>query len=450
MNLGVRWDYAAGLPMDQSKSRNFQLLQAAGQAGLLSGYPLLSDFGKTPHGDTDNVQPRLGVVYDLRGNGRDIVRGGWGIYTDFAYTAANLLTAALDALGGGGITYQSAPPTNPAGLLKQDGTLFRVTDPIDTIAYLNVLDPTKPVAGEVASPRLEQPYSRQTTVGWEHAVGSAASVRLDYARVEGRDLNMRVRPNVLVNGRLALADVGVQPPNNNFRVAISKGQSLYNAMIVGVRQRMSHHVDLDASYTLAKATSSIGTAYDEVAQNIIQNVADPFNAMQNAPSTRTDARHRVTISAIVEAPFGIRVAPVIFYRSALPVTTIDQQDPNLDGNRNDPTALAYNFVGVNADGTPRLEEAGPCTVINCSRRAPFSQVNMRVSRSFALGAGVHLEALAEVFNLFNAKNPSIPVSTVRTSRSGAVQANFMMPSAYAGDVGQPEQRIGQLGVRLTF
>ena len=73
-----------------------------------------------------------------------------------------------------------------------------------------------------------------------------------------------------------------------------------------------------------------------------------------------------------------------------------------------------------------------------------------VSRSFALGAGVHLEALAEVFNLFNAKNPSIPVSTVRTSRSGAVQANFMMPSAYAGDVGQPEQRIGQLGVRLTF
>ncbi|HTM04669.1 MAG TPA: TonB-dependent receptor [Vicinamibacterales bacterium] len=448
LNLGVRWDYVAGLPIDQGKSSNFQRLQAAGQAGQLAGYPLLSDFGKSPRGDIDNVQPRFGAVYDLRGNGRDILRGGWGIYTDFAYTASNVLMAALDGLGGGGITYQS--PFSPTGLLKEDGTLFRVTDPIDSIYYLNTVDPAKPVAGEVASPRLEQPYSRQTTAGWEHAVGGATSVSVDYARVEGRDLNMRVRPNVLVNGKLALADIGVQPPNNTFRVAISKGQSLYNAMIVGVRQRMSHHVDLDASYTLAKATSSIGTAYDEVAQNIIQNIADPFNAMENAPSTRTDARHRVTISAIVEAPLGIRVAPVVFYRSALPINTIDQQDPNLDGNRNDPTALAYKFVGVNADGTPRIEETGPCTVVNCSRRAPFSQVNMRVSRSFTLGAGVHLEAIAEVFNLFNAKNPSLPVSTFRTARSGALLSNFMMPSAYAGDVGQPEQRIGQLGVRLTF
>jgi hypothetical protein len=451
LNLGVRWDYVHGLPIDQSQSRNFQLLQAAGRAGQFAAYPLLADFGQDPRRDTDNIQPRFGAVYDLRGDGRDVVRGGWGLYTDFAYTNANVILSALDALGGGGLTL-SVGANSPAGIVKPDGTLFRVTDPISSIAGLNAIDPARPVAGEVASPLLEQPYTRQTTVGWEHALGESTAISVDYARVEGRDLNLRVRPNVVVNGKVLLADIGVQPSNvgNTFRVAISKGESLYNAMIVGFRRRMSNHVDVNGSYTLAKATSDVGTAYDEIAQNILQNVADPFNATQDAPSTRTDARHRVSASAIVEAPFGIRVAPVFFFRSALPVHTFDSTDANLDRIRNEKTALAYRFTGMNPDGTPQLEEAGPCETVNCSRRATFSQLNLRVSRSFALPRALRIEAIAEVFNLYNARNPFIPVTTARTNSLGVIQPGFMKPTQFAGDVGQPEQRIGQVGFRLTF
>ena len=51
--------------------------------------------------DTNNFQPRIGAVLDLRGNGKDIVRGGWGIYTDFGYTNSNVLFAAADATGKG-------------------------------------------------------------------------------------------------------------------------------------------------------------------------------------------------------------------------------------------------------------------------------------------------------------------------------------------------------------
>lgn len=447
-NLGVRWDYVHGLPIDQGQSANFLALQAAGRAGALAAMPLLSDFGKDPKGDTDNVQPRLGVVYDLRGNGRDILRGGWGVYTDFAYTGSNVILAALDALGGGGLVFQ-ANATSGAGILKSDGTPFRVTDSLDTIASQNTLDPAHPVAGEVASPRLEQPYTLQTTAGWEHAIGGATAVSVDYVRVEGRDLNMRVRPNVSIAGKPVLSDFGIQPASIQFRAAISRGESLYNAMIAAVRHRLSTHFDLNASYTLAKATSDVGTAYDEVAQNIIQNVFDPFSAAQDAPSARTDARHRVTASAIVEAPFGIHVAPVFFYRSALPVSTLEGVDANADRNTNEKTALAYRFVGVNADGSPRLEEAGACTVVNCSRRASYSQLNLRVSRSFAVHGPVRLEAIVEVFNLYNATNPFVPVSTTRLSK-GAVLPAFMRPTAYAGDVGQPEQRVGQIGFRLTF
>jgi hypothetical protein len=106
---------------------------------------------------------------------------------------------------------------------------------------------------------------------------------------------------------------------------------------------------MNASYTLSKSTSDIGSAYDELAQNIVQDIRDPFGPVQDGPSTRTDARHRFTISAIVEAPWDLRVAPIFFYRSALPVHTFEGIDLNADSIANDRTARAYRFTGVNDD-----------------------------------------------------------------------------------------------------
>ncbi|MGE5814940.1 MAG: hypothetical protein ACM36C_10675, partial [Acidobacteriota bacterium] len=68
-------------------------------------------------------------------------------------------------------------------------------------------------------------------------------------------------------------------------------------------------------------------------------------------------------------------------------------------------------------------------------------------------AGV--EAIAEVFNLFNAKNPAgfergaaIPQS--QRLVDGQPNPEFMAPSFFAGDFRQPEQRVGQIGFRITF
>ena len=78
LNLGVRWDYVDGIPIDQDASRNFQALQAAGRTGRFAG-TVLADFGAEPREDVDNLQPRLGFVWDRNGTGRAIVRGGWDL-----------------------------------------------------------------------------------------------------------------------------------------------------------------------------------------------------------------------------------------------------------------------------------------------------------------------------------------------------------------------------------
>ena len=63
---------------------------------------------------------------------------------------------------------------------------------------------------------------------------------------------------------------------------------------------------------------------------------------------------------------------------------------------------------------------------------------------------MRVEAIAEMFNVFNATNPFIPLTTQRLSAAGAPLGSFMQPSAFAGDFQQGEQRVGQLGFRITF
>lgn len=447
LNLGVRWDYVAGMPIDQSRNPNFIALQDAGRTGRFAGTPLAA-FGEQPRGDRNNIQPRAGFVFDIFGNGRDVLRGGWGVYTDFAYTNANALTPAIDAAGGSGFVFLAQ---NPAGLRKPDGSLFVASDPISSIASLNTVNTSvPPLVGMVLSPRLQQPFTRQSSIGLAHELDANTSVAADYVHVTGHDLNFRLRANTIVNGRRLLADLPIQPGNGQFRVALSGGSSAYDALTLSLRRRMSRGLDVTAWYTLSSSSSTIGSAYDELDANLFQDARFPFAEVQDAPSTRTDARHRLTLTAIVRAPFGIQVAPIFVYRSALPLQTFEGIDRNADGNANDITASAYRYTGLDDAGRAMFEEAGACDTVNCSRRAPFSQLNLRVSRGFALAGRVRLEAIAEVFNLFNATNPFLPLTSQRVTPAGAPLASFMQPTAYAGDFQQPEQRVGQLGFRLSF
>jgi outer membrane receptor protein involved in Fe transport len=446
LNLGVRWDYADGVPLDQSRSPNFIAMQNAGAAGRFAG-TFLDEFGRPPRADRDNIQPRFGAAVDLFGDGRDVVRGGWGVYSDFGYLASNVLTAAFESIGSGFI-FQA---TDFTGLRKADGTFFRVGDSLDTIQFHNtVLPGSFAPAGEVVSPLLEHPYSRQANVGWSHQLDASTVVSADYVRVDGRDLNMRVRPNVVVGPNQRLLDgVGISPRSSTFRTAVSKGRSQYDGLILAFRRRLAQGVDASASYTAARATSDVGTAYDEIVQSLIQDIRDPFGPVQQGPSARTDSRHLFSLSAIVHAPGGVNVAPIFYYRSALPVHTFEGVDLNGDGMLNDRTALAYRYTGIGNDGVATYEEAGACETVNCSRRAGFSQLNLRVSRAFSLGGSIRIEAIGEMFNVLNASNPSFLLAQRRVGANGP-NPLFMQPNAYAGDVGQPEQRVGQVGFRITF
>ena len=100
---------------------------------------------------------------------------------------------------------------------------------------------------------------------------------------------------------------------------------------------------------------------------------------------------------------GFTIAPIYFYRSPLPVQTIQGVDANLNGENNDlpGTRLQVHGVGEAAGGHRRLRdlELQP-------RRVAHADEPARLARLRLFGSA-RIEAIGEIFNLFNAKNPAL-------------------------------------------
>jgi hypothetical protein len=334
---------------------------------------------------------------------------------------------------------------NTTGIRNADGSFYRVGQPLSNIASQNQADPNaKPLFGQFVDPRLETPYTRQLAFGWSHELMTNTVIGADFVWNEGFDLNTRPRINTRPlgqpTGARRLAFLGLNPNAAGTRAASSFGSSEYRALILGFKRRMYKDFDLTASYTLQKATSTVGTAGDELNQNNLQDATLLYDDPRvNGPTSRTDARHSGSFAAVWLAPWDITVAPIFIFRSALPVSITTGVDTNGNGENNDLPLKAYAFDGV---GNPP-KEIGNCETWNCGRGAKRTQFNLRVSKAFPLGGSFRIEAIGEVFNLFNAKNPSTFVTNQSSSR-------FMQPNEYSGDFQNPEQRVGQIGFRFSF
>jgi len=451
LNLGLRYDLMTGYQIDQSKDPNFVALQAAGKSGRLNGMIGFEDFGKDPREDKNNVQPRLGAVWNVNGTGRDVVRAGWGIYTDVGYTNSNILFGAADASGlGFGPVFTASDPN---GLRNPDGTFFRVGQPLTNLSSLNEALPGEiPLFGfGPISPRLEQPESWQTSAGYSHQLSPSTVVNADYVHIDGKKLNIRPRLNTRPNGGARrLADLPLNPNNASLRPAISRGKSKYDGLILSVRRRMTRGLDFTGSYTLSRSLSNIGASSDALDASLIQDATNPFDDPRVfGPNNLTDARHRVTLSAVWQAPGRINVSPIYIFRSALPVSITQGLDLNNDFTNNEIPDRAFAY---NPDDPTKPKDIGVCETWNCGRGYRFQQLNVRVARAFSLGGSSRVEAIGEIFNLFNTENPG-GFTTRRFTGSVAspvANATFMQPTTFAGDFRQPEQRVGQIGLRFSF
>jgi len=424
----------------------------------------LDDLQDPVRTDTNNLAPRLGLTWDVRGDRKTLVRAGYGIF--YAPTSY-VLPATVNPLGEVNgyrkiaqvlTTLTSLPPGNPANPTNIYNSLRAqsvITLPVPTrsITEADISQFGITIAHDGPRPPLSvlfrsaddfaSAYTQQTSLGLERTIGLTWVVSANYLFVRGarimraRDENLLPAP-VSSNGiRVWSTAFFADPALFQGNVFESTANSFYHSMTVEVTKRVSSHVRLTGNYTLSKAID------DVVDYNSDFQATDQANLRAERALSSFDQRHKFVSYAFLESPSDLgnegiskvlsnfTLSPVLSINSARPFNLLTGNDQNNDRHSTTDRPI----------GAGRNTGIGP----------GFWTLDLRLTRSVPVG-DAKIEIIGEAFNVFNTLNYKSVNNTV-----GNISGPFrregdpsLSPSQPFGFTSALDARRIQLGVRATF
>lgn len=380
--------------------------------GTTSDGQLFPSDGNIPD-DTDMFQPRFGISWDPKSNGKTVIRANAGIFY-----------ARIP-----GLSLASTRSTNGS----RGQSLFRNSELIPILGSpppINELIPADQVGDPfrpdvfVFDEDFQNPRTTAAAIAVEHLIKPNLVGLVKFNWAETDDLTRFVNRNDPLlssdpsNG-LGPWSTGLGPGGFNgvgaLTVVESSASSLYQGYTFGLEKR-GGKVQFQANYTYSKDRSD-----DD-------NERDPFT-LRYARITDLDAewsfsdrdqRDRFNSWLLWQAPWGLNVNTRFSYRSPQPISITE------DGE-------------VAQTPQDRINDDGTVTRRNLGRKDnKFSSVDLRVSKMFSFG-DIDLEAIVEGFNLFNNTNLRAPeVTNLIFNFDGTVQSGL----------GDPRQV--QFGVRILW
>jgi hypothetical protein len=398
INYGLRWDIQL-MPETVDPSTTAY--------GAFLSDPAFPSDGTIPD-QWDMFQPRFGVAWDVKNDGKSVLRGSAGIYS----ARQNMLSQV------GTVT------TN--GLQQQtlfSSTANHVAFGAPTPTWPGVLVPAAVPPGEfplfsgvrVFHEDYKNPRIYSFNAAYEQELAPDWAAYVDFTWAEGRNLTRFLDYN---RTNPVCCDLGPNTGNrfvysrlwgpqlDEVMVANSLGESRYRGLTFGIRKRFSDDYQLEGNYVLAKDEDNDSNERDPFTDRSFNF----FDLEKDWGPSDRDIRHKVNVFGYFAVGGGFQINARVQARTAQPITA-----------------------------NPRIENGNDRGRNSERKDNEFFTFDWRVQRPIRIGSRALIIPILEMFNTFNNANNINPLST---------PALFDFSGFLRTGVGDPRQV--QLAVKVQF
>ena len=439
----------------------------------------------------DKFFPRIGLVWDPRGDGKMTIRAAFGqfgdrphmFYTNFASQYAPF---------GGNLSLSNVNLTNP-------WASYPGGNPIPALAAANGVghaSPTAvfPLAGTyVTFPQqnYHAPYVNQWNLSVQRQLGKDWLATVNY--VGNSQIHMTT--SSLLNAAVYLGPSSTTANQQNRRVlsllnpsqgqyyagvaqAEDGGTGTYDALYASIQKRLSKGVSISANYTWSHCISDIPDQQTSATATISSVPGNRREYRGNCPGI--DVRQLFILNMVAATPkfsnkwlraiaSDWQIAPILTLKSAQFFTVTSGTDralttasgqtanlvPGVDQKATSPgctPAPCVQWVNPAAFSIPALGTYGNLGQNNIKGPGIF-QLNMALSRAFRVREGMSLQLRGEAFNLTNHVNLALPGSTPGTVSLASGSTFGQITSDISGNNGltnSGDPRIIQLAIKFIF
>jgi hypothetical protein len=405
--------------------------------------------------NTQQFMPRFGVAYSPLKTRRMVVRGHTGIF--YASTPLLLLAGPMNnwRLPPGDVSLQI---TNPYPAFKAIGIDLN-THPLGDLPIFDIETIQRAATGTGTAP---DPFRGANLLAWASDYRNPRAVQagfgVDYEPVSNlvvgvqtnyvntvhlqrnRDFNL---PAPVVRGADAeqrpffgLRSGGARPiPTlGSVWVRETTGRSMYRGLTFSSQYR-TRRAQFGAFYTWSEAFSDDDQERDATGFRH----ENAFNLRSEYGYSDLDMRHQFTGYGVVNLPFGIEASSRFRFTSGKPVNALTGADSNEDLASNDRPFVS---PGVSMER-------------NAFRNRAFSNVDVRLLKSFPVRERVRIQFSTELFNVFDFDNVIYAGSNIRHGPGPQPDPNFLTRLKAGGAYHPDNTQVGgplqaQFGLRLIF
>src|ERR1700729_4447043 len=471
LRAGFRSESSNGWNESQNRASNYGFTD-----GVINTNPTIGGSALSDNRAKFMPEPRIGLAYDLFGNGKTAVRTSFGVHR-----------ALLDTLD---YRLDQTAPFNT--------TLSFSNTTVDKLASLAA--GTSTGSGQISPSNVQPDIATPTVLAWtfkiEQQIAPATSLTIGYVGSHGyhqilsEDQNIPATvtcpapgcPAALAPGTVFYPTTNKANPNvANTTSWVSQGISNYNGLEVDVRRQLSHGLQLRGVYTFASNLDD-GSAWNtSVSANTPAFVMYPGNPGLDYGPAATNIRHAGAINGTWELPFsggllanpvakqlvgGWSVSGIATLQSGFPLSPQLGYNPTGSGDTRNPVRpnLVPNFHGPLYSKTvaqwfnPAAFSAPyPGTFGNVGRDTltgpGLSELDLALVKNTTIHEGLHAQFRAEFFNILNRANFTTPNPVVFSSGpTPKAPTAEVEPSATAGVVSATSttSRQIQFGLKLLF